>query len=134
MTPEQMLIEFHTKAKQVGGGFRSAELRQKLLDDEVQELRDAVAARDLVEAADAIADIVYAAVGTAVELGIPFDAVLAEVHRSNMTKLIPPIQVREDGKILKGPRYDPPDIAPLLPDGGNFTPMYKGDPRGGGTP
>ena len=113
-TPEQMLREFHTEAGQVGGGFPSAELRQEMLDSEVQELREAVAAGDLVKTLDALADIVYVTVGTAVTMGLPFDAALREVHRSNMTKLIPPIRIREDGKILKGPHYEPPDIAGVL--------------------
>jgi predicted HAD superfamily Cof-like phosphohydrolase len=116
MTPEEMLREFHEAAHQVGGGFGTARLRQELLDSEVQELRDAIAAGDRVLAADALADIVYVAVGTAVRLGIPFDKVLAEVHRSNMTKLIPPIELRADGKILKGPHYEPPQIEAILAD------------------
>lgn len=114
MTPEEMLREFHEAARQAGGGFPSARLRQDMLDSEVQELRDALAAGDLVLTADALADIVYVVVGTAVVMDIPFDRVLAEVHRSNMTKLIPPVQVRHDGKIVKGPGYEPPRIAELL--------------------
>jgi predicted HAD superfamily Cof-like phosphohydrolase len=114
MTPEQMLLEFHEAAGQLGGGFPSAAMRQELLDSEVSELRDAVARGDLVAVADALADIVYVAVGTAVVMHLPFDEVLAEVHRSNMTKLIPPVEVRADGKIMKGPHYEPPGIAAIL--------------------
>jgi predicted HAD superfamily Cof-like phosphohydrolase len=91
-------------------------LRQDLLDEEVDELRDAVRAADVVAIADALADIVYIACGTAQALGIPFDDVFAEVHRANMSKLGAdgrPI-LRADGKILKGPAYTPPDVAAVL--------------------
>lgn len=47
---------------------------------------------------------------------IPINAVFAEVHRSNLSKLMPDGSVlrREDGKILKGPNYSPPDIKSIL--------------------
>lgn len=91
-------------------------LRQDLLDEEVAELRAAVAAADLVAVADALADVVYVACGTAHVLGIPFDEVFAEVHRANMSKLEVdgrPI-LRADGKVLKGPAYVPPDVGRVL--------------------
>jgi predicted HAD superfamily Cof-like phosphohydrolase len=93
-----------------------AVLRQALLDEEVDELRAAVRAGDVVGIADALADIVYIACGTAHAYGIDLDAVVAEVHRSNMTKLGGdgrPVY-REDGKVLKGPRYEPPRVAAVL--------------------
>ena len=72
--------------------------------------------RDTVEAADALADLVYVVYGMALETGIDLAAVLAEVQRSNMSKLGAdgkPIY-REDGKVLKGPGYFPPDIVGVL--------------------
>jgi len=93
-----------------------ATLRQSLIDEETGELRDAVAAGDIVAIADALADIVYVAYGTACVYGIDLDAVLDEVHASNMTKLGAdglPIR-RPDGKVLKGPDYRPPDVAGVL--------------------
>lgn len=91
-------------------------LRQALLDEEVAELADAVRANDLTAIADALADTVYVAFGTALTYGIDLDAVLAEVHRSNMSKLGRdgrPIR-RQDGKVMKGPDYSPPRLTPLL--------------------
>jgi len=60
--------------------------------------------------------IVYVAYGAAIVYGIDLDAVFAEVHRSNMTKLDADGRViyREDGKVLKSDRYTPPDIAGVL--------------------
>jgi len=91
-------------------------LRQSLIEEEVGELRAAAAAGDLIGVADALADIVYVAYGTAHTYGVDLDAVLDEVHASNMTKLGAdgaPIR-REDGKVLKGPDYRPPDIGAVL--------------------
>lgn len=91
-------------------------LRLSLIEEEVAELREAAEAGDLVGLADALADIVYVAYGTAHVHGIDLDAVLDEVHGSNMTKLGAdgrPVR-RADGKILKGPGYRPPDVESIL--------------------
>ena len=72
--------------------------------------------RDTAAAADALADLVYVVYGMALETGIDLAAVLAEVQRSNMSKLGAdgrPVY-REDGKVLKGPGYFPPDVAGVL--------------------
>lgn len=93
-------------------------LRMGLIVEEFIELQTAVADNDFVEIADAIADSIYVLTGYAIELGIPLDAVLAEVHRSNMTKLGEdgkPIY-REDGKILKGPFFEAPNLEGILFD------------------
>lgn len=84
-------------------------VRNTLVTEEVTELIDATTAGDLVGIADALADVVYVAYGTAYTYGIDLDAVLAEVHRSNLTKEPGPT-----GKAAKGARYSPPDIAGVL--------------------
>jgi predicted HAD superfamily Cof-like phosphohydrolase len=97
-------------------GAAQIALRQALIEEEVEELAAAARAGDLIGIADALADIVYVAYGTAHVYGIDLDAVLDEVHASNMTKLGAdglPIR-RADGKVLKGPDYRPPDIAAVL--------------------
>lgn len=91
-------------------------LRLALIDEERQELTEALAAGDIVEVADALTDIAYLVYGTALEFGIDLDACFAEVHRSNMSKLGAdgrPIY-RDDGKVLKGPNYSRPDLAPII--------------------
>lgn len=93
-----------------------AQLRVDLLVEEVGEFADATKRRDLVAMADALGDIVYVAYGAAVTYGMDLDAVLAEIHRSNMSKLGAdgrPL-LREDGKVLKSSRYRPPDVARVL--------------------
>jgi predicted HAD superfamily Cof-like phosphohydrolase len=71
---------------------------------------------DVVAAADALGDLEYVVNGMALGMGIPLPAVVKEIHRSNMTKLGAdgkPIY-REDGKILKGPDYEQPDLRKVL--------------------
>jgi predicted HAD superfamily Cof-like phosphohydrolase len=67
---------------------------------------------DIIGIADAYADLLYVVYGGAVTNGIDIDEVFKEVHRSNMSKLGAdgtPI-FRDDGKVLKGPNFSPPDI------------------------
>lgn len=92
-------------------------LRVKLIVEEAEEFTNAVASYDIIEVADALADLIYVAVGTALEFGIPLDKVWDEVQRSNMSKLDPATGKaikRHDGKVLKGPNFSPPDIQRLL--------------------
>ena len=71
---------------------------------------------DLVECADALGDIRVLTDGGNLIYGFPGQAVLMEIHRSNMSKLGADGQplYRADGKILKGPNYTPPNIAAVL--------------------
>lgn len=89
------------------------ELRLKLIAEEYQELKEAFKANNLVEVADAIGDLLYVVLGTAVTCGIPADKVFEEIHRSNMTKFIDGFR-REDGKWIKGPSYSEPDLKSIL--------------------
>lgn len=87
----------------------------------VDRVRDEAAAHgmpdpDVVETADALADMDVVITGAALAFGIPHTRVVAEVHRSNMSKVGEddrPIY-REDGKVLKGPGYTPPNVAEVL--------------------
>jgi len=69
--------------------------------------------RDVIEAADALADLIYVIYGMAIESGMDLDSVLAEVQASNLSKLMPDgsVKLREDGKVLKGPNFFAPNIA-----------------------
>lgn len=85
------------------------ELRRQLLSEEFTEYLAAAGNGDIVAVADALADMVYVIYGTALHYGIDLDAVLAEVHRANMTKT-----GHNGGKAVKGPGYQPPDIPAVL--------------------
>jgi predicted HAD superfamily Cof-like phosphohydrolase len=93
------------------------QLRLRLLEEEFQEFKDAHAAHDKVEMADALADIIYLAVGTANVMNIPLDKVWEEVQRSNMDKIdktTGKVKRREDGKILKPEGWQGPQVEKVL--------------------
>lgn len=90
-------------------------LRIRLLEEEFEEYLSGERKDDIVEIADALADIVYIACGTAVSYGIPLDDVFAEVHRSNMAKLVDGKVIRRpDGKVQKPEGWTPPDLEGVL--------------------
>ena len=63
-----------------------------------------------------LADLVYVCYQYAENMGWFLDEALDRVHKSNMSKLDDdgnPIY-REDGKVLKGPNYKPPDLSDLF--------------------
>ncbi len=114
--------EFHDKFslpsenKPTSGTRDRRNLRCSLIEEEVAEFAEACHDTDLIGMADALADILYVVIGSAVEFGIPLDRVFAEVHRSNMTKLWPDGKPRwrEDGKVLKPDTYSPADLRGIL--------------------
>lgn len=99
-------------------GFPPAEivnLRLDLIEEEYAELLTAIEDGDIVEVADALADILYVVYGTAGAFGINIDKIFEEVHRSNMTKVINgKVIKREDGKVLKPDSYTPANIKKVL--------------------
>ena len=72
-------------------------LRINLLEEELRELKEAIAKKDIVEAADALADLQYVLSGAILEFGLghSFKAVFDEVQRSNMSKVC---ETLEDAK------------------------------------
>ena len=97
-----------------------AKHRGELLAEEAAEVAEVSVTGPLDRLAHELADVVYVAYGTALVHGIDLDAVIAEIHRSNMTKLGPDGRVarRADGKVLKGDHYRAPDIAAVLREQG----------------
>lgn len=91
-------------------------LRVDLLREEFEEYLAAVEANDIVEIADALGDMQYIINGTALTYGIDLDAVHAEIHRSNMSKLGPDgvVHRRADGKVLKPETYEAPQLVSVL--------------------
>jgi predicted HAD superfamily Cof-like phosphohydrolase len=89
-----------------------AELRKKLMAEEVWETIQAIDEEDLVLTADGLCDVLYVVYGTAEAAGLDLEPLFDEVQRSNLSKL--PFETREDGKILKGENYSPPNLKPLI--------------------
>lgn len=89
-----LVAEFHELFKQpillepqIPSEERMA-LRISLISEELRELHIAVLNKDIVEVADALADLQYVLTGTVLEFGLgeKFASLFSEVHRSNMSK------------------------------------------------
>ena len=95
--------------------FNTRELRISLIEEELDELKQAIEDRDIVDVADALTDLLYVIYGAGQSFGIDLDECFAEVHYSNMSKLEngKPLY-REDGKVLKGKDYFPPNLEAVL--------------------
>ncbi|MBS5919044.1 MAG: nucleoside triphosphate pyrophosphohydrolase family protein [Varibaculum cambriense] len=88
---------------------------RRMLEETISSLPDD-GTRDTIETADALADLIYVIYGMALECGISLPAVLREVQASNLSKLDgegKPIY-REDGKVLKGDNFFPPNVKSAL--------------------
>ncbi len=93
-------------------------LRIALIQEELDELKEAFDDGDIVAVADALGDLTVVVDGTYDSCGLARhkEAISAEIHASNMSKLGEdgkPIH-REDGKVLKGPNIFPPDLEKVL--------------------
>ena len=120
----EQLKEFHKtykvplRDKPIIIPHKEFDMRQTILQEEVDELYIADQKEDIIEVADAIVDCIYILIGTAVQCGLGdvLEKCFEEVHRSNMSKLDEqgkPIY-RADGKVLKGNLYSPPDLKSIL--------------------
>ena len=91
-------------------------LRYDLIKEELEELKEAMENKDLLEVADALTDILYVTYGAGHALGIDLDQCFKEVQSSNMSKLDEggkPIY-NESGKVMKGPKYFKPDLTKFI--------------------
>jgi predicted HAD superfamily Cof-like phosphohydrolase len=93
-----------------------ANLYMALVMEEYKELILAFGNRDMVEIADACADLKWVIEGLEHTLQIPQQEVWNEVARSNLAKISETGKVlkREDGKVLKPEGWTPPDIKSIL--------------------
>jgi predicted HAD superfamily Cof-like phosphohydrolase len=108
----------------------SLELQLSLIEEEGNEFREALAAwqeASLREPSDALleklklhvikelSDLAFVCEQMAAFLGIDLETAMTRVFTSNMSKLGPDGQpvFREDGKVLKGANYIPPDLSDL---------------------
>lgn len=88
------------------------QLRKRLIQEEFDELQEAMQSKDLPNIAKELADLLYVVYGTAVSCGIDMEPVFKEVHRSNMSKIGG--YKREDGKWVKPSTYSPANLEPIL--------------------
>lgn len=92
---------------------KDVDLRIRLMDEELNEVVEALNLRDPALLAHELADLLYVVFGTAVAFGIPIAEVFAAVSQANMSKISEATgrpHVVENGKVKKGPDYfDPTD-------------------------
>ncbi len=91
-------------------------LRISLIEEELNELREAIKNNDLKEAVDALTDILYVTYGAGHAFGVNLDKCFEEVQLSNMSKLGEdgkPIY-NGDGKVMKGPNYFIPNLSKFI--------------------
>ena len=91
-------------------------LRISLINEELEEFKEAIKNNDLKEAIDALTDILYVTYGAGHAFGVNLDECFDEVQRSNMSKLDEdgkPIY-NEAGKVMKGPSYFKPDLSKFI--------------------
>tara|TARA_B100000780_G_scaffold251323_1_gene197911 strand:- start:2833 stop:3210 length:378 start_codon:yes stop_codon:yes gene_type:complete len=91
-------------------------LRYDLIKEELEELKEAMESKDLLEVADALTDILYVTYGAGHAFGVDLDKCFKEVQNSNMSKLDEngkPIY-NEAGKVMKGSKYFKPNLSKFL--------------------
>ena len=91
-------------------------LRISLINEELEEFKQAIKNNDLKEAVDALTDILYVTYGAGHAFGVNLDKCFDEVQKSNMSKLGKdgkPIY-NDDGKVMKGPNYFKPDLSKFI--------------------
>ena len=104
------------KTKPGLGSEKINNLRISLINEELEEFKEAIKNNDLNEAIDALTDILYVTYGAGHAFGINLDECFDEVQQSNMSKLGDdgkPIY-NDAGKVMKGPKYFKPDLNKFL--------------------
>ena len=89
----------------------------KLIDEEHNELNDAVAANDMTEQLDALIDILVVTIGALHSMGADAEGAWKEVMATNFAKIdkeTGKVRKREDGKVLKPLGWKAPELAPYL--------------------
>ena len=118
-TEEQLKQVMAAINSQVGAQVDLSEFRiriYELIKEELEELKQAITNKDLLEVADALTDILYVTYGAGHAFGIDLDSCFDEVQNSNMSKLGKdgkPIY-NEAGKVMKGPNYFKPDLSKFI--------------------
>lgn len=91
-------------------------VQSSLISEEYQEFMYAIQNEGYEQELKELADLVYVCYQYAENMGWDLDEAMDRVHKSNMSKLGldgRPIR-RNDGKVLKGPNYQPPNLSDLV--------------------
>lgn len=117
MTNADMVSQFNqAMGVTISRDYINRDLRFRLIKEELREVEVELFPFDgkinPEKLGKELADLLYVVYGCADALGLPIDKIFEAVHVSNMSKLVDgkPVK-REDGKVLKGPNYTPPDLS-----------------------
>jgi predicted HAD superfamily Cof-like phosphohydrolase len=94
-----------------------------LIEEEANELADAITAHDQVETVDALIDILVVTIGALHSIGADAEGAWKEVMKTNFAKIdreTGKVRKREDGKVLKPQGWTPPDLKPFLKKNATF--------------
>jgi predicted HAD superfamily Cof-like phosphohydrolase len=89
----------------------------KLIEEEAEELNQAIINADRVEMLDALIDMIVVTIGAIHSMGADAEGAWKEVMRTNFDKIdreTGKVRKREDGKVLKPIGWTPPDLKPYL--------------------
>ena len=91
-------------------------IQKSLIDEEWSEFHEAFYFESEEAQLKELCDLVYVCYQFAANKGWDLDEAMDRVHKSNMSKLDENGQpiYRQDGKVLKGPNYKPPNLTDLL--------------------
>jgi predicted HAD superfamily Cof-like phosphohydrolase len=88
-----------------------------LIEEEAEELNQAILNKDKVEMLDALIDILVVTVGAIHSMGADAEGAWKEVMQTNFAKIdkdTGKVRKREDGKVLKPTGWTPPNLKPFL--------------------
>jgi predicted HAD superfamily Cof-like phosphohydrolase len=88
-----------------------------LIEEEAEELNDAIRNNNPVESLDALIDILVVTIGAIHSMGADAKGAWNEVMRTNFAKIDPAtgkVNKREDGKVMKPADWTPPDLVPYM--------------------
>ena len=100
-----------------GFNHEQFKLYTKLIEEEFNELKEAINNNDMLEALDALLDITVVTIGAIHSAGMDAEGGWKEVMATNFAKIdkeTGKVRKREDGKVLKPVGWTPPDLAPYV--------------------
>lgn len=114
---QKMVLDFHKKFgyeyhdKLTTLDINTIRFRKNLMIEELQELLVAMDYCNYFKIADGIGDLLYVVIGTAITYGMDVDAIVKEIHESNMSKDVSGDSVK---KAIKGDNYHSPDMKKVI--------------------
>ena len=114
--PFKDIDTFHTACDQEPSDA-NYDMYLTLIDEEYQELINAIEANDTVEQLDALIDILVVTMGAIRAGGFDGEGAWKEVMDTNFAKIDPDtgkVRKREDGKVLKPEGWKAPELKPFI--------------------